>query len=75
MMRTLALIPNLFILISIVAYVALAALASHKLIKSKLTDPAKVYWCVAMIALNLPAVILFILYHDYLLSLEKRSGR
>ena len=69
-MENLGLTPILFILLLIVAYVAIISLASHKLIKSKLADGDKVYWIVAMVVLNLIAAIPFILYHDYFLSLE-----
>lgn len=74
-MRTISLIPKLFILLLLVAYVATIALASYKLTKSKLSDGEKVYWIVAMVVLNLFASIPFIIYHDYLLSPGKRSGK
>ena len=70
-----ALILKLFLLLLIVAYVALVSLASYKLIKSKLSDGDKIYWTVAMVALNLLAAISFILYHDYVLTPEKRSDK
>lgn len=74
-MGNFGLIPKLFILVLIVAYVAIIALASYKLTKSKLSDGDKVYWIVAMVVLNLLAAIPFILYHDYFLSPDKRSSR
>jgi hypothetical protein len=74
-MGNFGLIPILFILVLIVAYVAIIALASYKLTKSKLPDGDKAYWIVAMVVLNLLAAIPFILYHDYFLSPDKRSSR
>lgn len=65
-------IPKLFIILLLfVAYVAIIALASYKLAKSKLSDGDKVYWIIAMVLLNLLAAIPFIIYHDYFLSPEK----
>jgi hypothetical protein len=64
---------KLFLLLFLIVYVALVSLASHKLIKSKLTAGDKVYWTVAFVVFNLLAAIPFILYHDYLLAPEKRS--
>ena len=74
-MGNIGLIPKLFILVIFVAYVAVIALASYKLTKSKLSDGDKVYWIISMVVLNLLAAIPFIIYHDYFLSPEKRSNK
>jgi hypothetical protein len=65
----------LIILFLFATFIAIIGLASYKLIKSKLADWEKVYWVVAMVALNVIAAIPFILFHDYFLSPEKRSSK
>jgi hypothetical protein len=74
-MGNFGLILNLYFLLLLVAYVAIIALASSKLIKSNLSESEKVYWTISLVILNLLAAIAFILFHDYFLSPEKRSGK
>jgi len=61
------LIIILYIIFSFV-YLVLLAIAFYKLIKSKLSDWAKIIWCLLFSILQILAIVIFIIYHDFYLN-------
>jgi|APDOM4702015023_1054809.scaffolds.fasta_scaffold357681_1 hypothetical protein len=65
----------LTILVLVAGFFSIIVLAFYKVIKSKLPDWEKIYWCVAFCIFNLIAAIPFIIFHDYFLSSDLRGSK
>ena len=65
---------ELIIIFLLSAILAITGLAIFKTIKSKLPDIQKVFLVISFIFLNVLAAVPFIIFHDYILSKEKRAN-
>jgi hypothetical protein len=65
---------HIYLIITVLAVFSVIVLAIYKVIKSKLPDMVKVLWIISFIVLNILAAIPFIIFHDYILSKEKRAN-
>jgi hypothetical protein len=66
-------IRETIIIFVLLSFFAVIGLAIFKTIKSKLSDIQKVFLVISFIFLNVLAAIPFIIFHDYILSKEKRA--
>jgi hypothetical protein len=65
---------ELIIIFILLAIFSITGLAIFKTIKSKLPDIQKVFLVISFIFLNVLAAVPFIIFHDYILSREKRAS-
>jgi ABC-type methionine transport system permease subunit len=67
-------LSHIYLIIIVLTVFSVIGLAIYKVIKSKLPDMLKVFWIIAFIVLNILAAIPFIIFHDYILTKEKRAN-
>ena len=64
---------EIVIIILVVTFILLLFFTLKKLLRTGLTENSKIFWIIAFVCLQILALVAFIIYHDHIMSPEKRA--
>jgi hypothetical protein len=65
---------EIVIIILVVTFILLLFFTLKKLLRTTLSENTKIFWIISFICLQIVALVAFIIYHDHIMSPDKKAN-